>query len=352
MPSAAPVTQQLPPQAVIMQMAMGALVTKVVAEATRLNVPDLVKRHGPMSAQEMIAKGGVNADQSALERVLRACAGAGVFTEDESGRFGLNELSDTLTSDSPVSVKKIVELFGGITTRVVSELGATVRTGQPQVRAVFGMEFWDYLNANPKELEEFGEAMKSNSLNSLRGVLERCDFTGASRVADIGGGFGHLALALIEKYPHLHATVVDRPEVVRVSRQHLVVDDPGVAARLDRVGGDMFESVPPADVYIMKHIIHDWEDEKCIRLLENCRRSMQGDGRVICVDTILPPMGDTAGASAKLLDIVMLTHITGKERTEQQWAALYRGAGLEIRSITPLQDNFGTSIVEGAKRRT
>jgi ubiquinone/menaquinone biosynthesis C-methylase UbiE len=333
-----------------MQMAMGALVTKVVAEVTRLNIPDLVKRHGSMSAQEIIAKGGVSADRSALERLLRACAAAGVLTEDGSGRFGLNELSDTLTSDSPVSVKKIVEMFGGITTRVVSELGAAVRTGQPQVQAVFGMEFWDYLNANPKELEEFGEAMKSNSLNSLRGVLEKCDFAGASRVADIGGGFGHLALALLEKYPRLQATVVDRPEVVRVARQHLQVKDPGVAARLEYAGGNMFESVPPADVYIMKHIIHDWEDEKCIRLLENCRRSLQGDGRVICVDAVLPPVGNTGGMAAKLLDIVMLTHITGKERTEQQWTDLYHAAGLKIRSITPIQDNFGTSILEGVKQ--
>jgi len=349
MQSAATVTEPLPPQAIVMQMAMGALVTKVIAEATRLNIPDLVKRYGPLSVQDLIAKGGFGADPSALQRVLRACAGAGVFTEDESGRFGHNELSDTLTSDSPVSVKKIVELFGGMIARVAAELDATVRTGQPQVRAVYNMELWEYLNANPKELEEFGEAMKSNSLNSLRGVLEKCDFSEARRVADIGGGFGHMALALIEKYPHLEAVVLDRHEVVRVARQHLPVNDPRTAERLDYIHGDMFESVPVADVYIMKHIIHDWEDEKCIQLLKNCCRSMHSGGRVVCVDAVLPPMGNTAGMPAKLLDIVMLTHITGKERTEQEWTDLYRAAGLQIRSITPIQDNFGTSIVEGVK---
>ena len=168
MPSEAPVMQPLPPQAVVMQMTLGALVTKVVAEATRLNIPDLVKRHGPMNTQEIIVKSGIIADASALERMLRACAGAGVFTEEASGRFGPNELSDTLTADSPVSVKKIVELFGGIVFRVASELSVAVSSGQPQIRSVFGMQFWDYLNANPKELEEFGESMKSNSLKSLR----------------------------------------------------------------------------------------------------------------------------------------------------------------------------------------
>ncbi|HMD48588.1 MAG TPA: methyltransferase [Bryobacteraceae bacterium] len=349
MSSTAGAAPEHPPQATIMQMAMGALLTSVMAEATRLNIPDLVRNYGPMTAQEIIAKAGIPADASALERVLRACAAAGIFSEDSGGRFGPNEFSDTLTADSPVSVKKIVELFGGMILRMASEISPTVRTGQPQFRAAYGLQFWDYLHANPRELEEFGEAMKSNSLNSLRGVLQKCDFSSASRVADVGGGFGHLALALIEKYPHLHATVVDRPEVVGIAGQHLPVKDPTVAARLQYSGGDMFESVPAADVYIMKHIIHDWEDERCIRLLGNCRRAMHGDGRVISVDTVLPPLGDCGGTPAKLLDIVMLTHITGKERTEQQWQALYRAAGLKIQSITAIQDNFGTSIVEGVK---
>ncbi|HYK16573.1 MAG TPA: methyltransferase [Bryobacteraceae bacterium] len=350
MPATGAVPEHLP-QALIMQMAMGALVTNVMAEATRLNIPDLVKGDGPMTAEEIIAKAGITANTCALERVLRACASVGVFSEDSAGRFGPNELSDTLTADSPVSVKKVVELFGGMISRMACEVGGTVRTGQPQFKAVFGLPFWDYLHANPKELEEFGEAMKSNSLNSLRGVLDKCDFANASHVADVGGGFGHLALALIEKYPHLRATVYDRPEVVHIAGQHLAVKDSSVAARLEYTGGDMFESVPSADVYIMKHIIHDWEDLRCVRLLENCLRAMHGGGRVICVDTVLPSMGDSSGTPAKLLDIVMLTHITGKERTEQQWHALYRSAGLRVERITPIQDNFGTSIVEGVKDR-
>jgi hypothetical protein len=93
----------------------------------------------------------------------------------------------------------------------------------------------------------------------------------------------------------------------------------------------MFESVPPANVYIMKNIIHDWEDEKCIRLLENCRLSMQGDGRVICVDSVIPPMGNAAGTAGKFSDIGMLVSIAGRERTEAQWNHLYRTAGFEIR---------------------
>jgi hypothetical protein len=344
------VSQPEPPQAQILQMVMGGWVAKVIAEATRLGVPDIVKKQGPLTAAEMVA-GGIEAVPDALERLLRAGASVGIFTEDESGRFGATELSDVLTSDAPESVKKLVEGMGGQWLRMYGELFDAVRTGKSQTHKVFGMGWWDYLNANPQELEDFGEAMKSNSQNSLRGVLEHCDFADVETVADVGGGFGHLAVALLEKYAGLRAAVVDVPDLIPVARQRFPVSDPAVASRLEYVGGDMFESVPAAEVYIMKHIIHDWVDEKCIRLLKNCYNSMQGNGRVICVDSVLPPLGVTESTPAKLLDLLMLTGIDGKERTEVQWRELYGVAGFEVSCITPIHDNFGTSIVEGAKRQ-
>ena len=345
------VQDTLPPQAVIMQMMMGAWVTKIISESTRLGIPDLVAQHGAVRASDMTAVHGVDAQPDALHRLLRACAGVGIFTEDGEGRFGPTDLSGVLTISSPVSVKKLVEAIGGPWYKGWTEFFESVRTGQPQARKVFGMEWWDYLNANPKELEDFGEAMKSNSLNSLRGVLEHCDFTSVKKIADIAGGFGHLAVALAEKYSGMQAIVMDVPQVIALARTHAPAGSPEIAERIRYVGGDMFEAVPPAEVYIMKHIIHDWEDEKCVRLLGNCVRSMQGDGRVICVDSVLPSMGDTGGIAAKLLDLQMMVFITGRERTQDQWKALYQAAGLEIKQIVPIHDNFGTSIVEGVRRQ-
>jgi hypothetical protein len=107
--------------------------------------------------------------------------------------------------------------------------------------------------------------------------------------------------------------------------------------------------VPPADAYILKHIIHDWDDEHCLRLLRNCHSSMEGNGVLVCVDSVLPPMGDTGATPAKLLDVLMLLAIGGKERTKLQWEDLYRASGFQIKSIIQLHDNFGTSIVEGVK---
>jgi hypothetical protein len=334
-----------------MQMAMGALVSKAMSDITRLGIPDVVKKHGALAAREMLSH-GIDANADALERALRACASFGLFTESADGRFGPTELSNVLAVDTPGSVKWMVQMLGGAAFRVWTGLKDAIQTGEPQSRSTLGMEFWDFLSANPKELEEFGQAMQSNSNASMAGVLENCDLSGATKVVDVAGGFGHLVIALLDKYPKLKGVLLDLPELIPVAKQKLPAPD-AVAPRLEYIGGSMFDAMPPADVYIMKHIIHDWDDARCLRLLKNCADAMQpamlGAGRVICVDAVVPPMGDTGGLSAKLLDLNMLAMITGKERTRAQWEDLYARAGLRIKSMTLLMDNFGTSIIEGVK---
>jgi hypothetical protein len=337
----------VPPQAVAMQMAMGALVSKTMSDMTRLGIPDVLKKHGALTAREMLTH-GIEAHAESLERALRTSASFGLFTESADGRFGPTDLSNVLAVDTPGSVKWMVQLLGGPAYRVWVGLKDAIQTGEPQSRSTLGMEFWDFLSANPKELEDFGQAMQSNSHASMAGVLEKCDLSGATKVVDVAGGFGHLVMALLEKYPKLQGVLLDLPELIPVAKQKLPPLD-SVAPRLEYIGASMFESVPPADVYIMKHIIHDWDDARCVQLLKNCCAAMKGVGRVICVDAVIPPMGDTGGLSAKLLDLNMLAMITGKERTRAQWEDLYARAGLRIASITPLTDNFGTSIIEGVK---
>jgi ubiquinone/menaquinone biosynthesis C-methylase UbiE len=291
---------------------------------------------------------GVNA--GALQRVMRACASVGVFTEDADGKFGLTPLSEVLTTDSPVSVKAMAREAGGWWLKGFGPLGDVVRTGEPQAKQVCGMDsWWEFLNANPKELEAFGESMQSNSLASLRGVLEHGDFTGVKKLVDIGGGFGHLTIALLEKYRDLQGVVLDVPDLIPVAKKSLPVKDPQVAARLEYVGGDMFTSVPRADAYIMKHIIHDWDDERAHKLLTTCHKNLEPNGRLICVDAVLPPLGDTGAAPAKFMNILMLAMIRGKERTRKEWEALYSAAGFRVSRVTQLQDNVGTSIVEGVR---
>jgi Dimerisation domain len=169
MDSATTIQQPPPPEAVVIQMVMGAWVSKVISDVTRLNVPDVLKQHGSMSAAEMIGRHGVEARPECLERALRACASLGIFTESAAGEFGPTKLSDALTMDSPVSVKRLVESLAGSWWKVWTGLCDAIRTGEPQARKQLGMEWWDYLKANPKEMEDFGEAMKSTSLSSMKG---------------------------------------------------------------------------------------------------------------------------------------------------------------------------------------
>jgi hypothetical protein len=340
--------QALPPQAVVIQMVMGGWVAHSISQISRLNVPDALKKSGPQTAAQLVA-GGIDANIEALHRVMRACASVGLFSEDSNGRFGLTPLSDVLTADSPGSVKVVAQEMGSTWDQMFGGIAEGIRTGEPQSRNLFGLEWWDYLKANPKEMETFGEAMKSNSVNSMRGVLEKGDFTKSRTVVDVGGGFGHLVVALLEKYSNLRGVLLDMPDLIPVARKSLPISDPSVASRLEYVGGDMFESVPRGDTYILKHIIHDWDDERSLRLLRNCHASMEGDGLLLCVDSVIPPLGDTGTPTAKFLDLLMMLAIRGKERTRQQWEDLYRAAGFRITSVTPLDDPLGVSIVAGAK---
>ena len=340
----------LPPQAAVMQMVMGAWVSQTISSVTRLDIPDLLQQHGPLTASQLTSAHGVAASPEFLHRVLRACASAGIFTEDADGRFGPTPLSEVLTASSAASLKKLVEVFGGLWWRVWTGLPEALGEGAPQAKARLGMEYWDYLNAHPKDMEDFGEAMKSNSAASMLGVIEHCDFSSARKVVDVGGGLGHMAIELLRRNPQLTASVVDLEDLIPIAHKHAESVEPDVLARLSFVGGDMFADVPAGDRYILKHIIHDWDDDRCIRLLQNCRARMEGDGRVYCVDAVLPPLGNTAAGPSKFLDINIMLFIPGRERTEAEWRQLYYEAGLEVVSIVPLQDNFGTSIVEGTRR--
>ena len=328
-------------------MAMGGWISAAIAGIARLNIADELSARGPMTAAEIASNLNLNADS--LQRVLRACASVGLFTEDASGKFGLTPLSEVLTTASPASIKAFVREMGGWWLKMFHTLPDGVRTGKPQVRQVVGMDsWWEFLNANPEELENFGESMKSNSLASMRGVLAHYDFSGVRKIVDIGGGFGHLAIALLEKYPSLRATVFDLPDLTPVSKKNFSGTE-DVASRLEFTGGDMFSSVPAGDCFIMKHILHDWNDERSQAILRACHRSLEPNGRLLCVDSVLPPLGDTGATPAKFLDLLMMLGLDGKERTRQQWEDLYASAGFRLRNIIPLQDNFGTYIVEGVK---
>jgi SAM-dependent methyltransferase len=341
-------TEEKPPQAILFEMLFGAWTAKILAEVVRLNVPDALDL-GAMTADELVTRGGIKANPRALHRALRACAALGVVTEDGAGRFGPTRLSTLLMSDTPGTLKRFVEYSGGLLWKVWTGLPEGLATGESQARAQLGMDFFEYLAAHPKSLEEFGETLRVHSAITNRGVLERYDFSGIRKLVDVGGGVGHLVIGVLERYPEIAAVVFDRPEAVATAPTDAPVRDPAVAARLGYLGGDMFQGVPPADAYVFKLIMHNWDDESCARLLQSASGALEPGGRVICVDTVMPPLGDTSDVPSKLLDLNMMLLLPGRERTRVEWEALYRDAGLAITAMIPIPDAFNIFVIEGRR---
>jgi hypothetical protein len=337
---------ECPPHAHVMQMMMAAWTAQTIAALTRLDVPELMQEHGPLTARQLAEEHGVDAKPEFLQRALRAGAGAGIFTEDAAGRFGPTALSEVLTLGSPASVKRFVELIGGRWWGLFGALPDALRTGRHVTAAEPGAPS---VPADPAHRRRFGEAMKSR-VDSTRGVLERCDFSRARTLVDVGGGFGHLAVAILRRHPHVRTVVLDLPDVIALAEEEAAGEDAAVRERLRFVGGDMFVDVPPGDTYVLRAVVHDWDDASVIRVLGHCRARLPGDGRILCVDNVLPPLGDTGCASTKLLDMLMMVSLPGKERTEAEWRALYEAAGLRLASITPINPRSGESVVEGVAR--
>lgn len=337
------------PRSMLLQMITGYWVTKLVSEVTRLGIPDALERHGLLTAAELTQRAQVQAHPQALERALRACAALGVVSEDAEARFGPTAISKLLTRDAPGSLKALAEYQARLPWQLWTGLPEALRTGEPQANAQLGMPFFEYLSAHPDSMAEFAEAMKANSFNANHGVLAHYDFSGVRKIVDVGGGLGHLVLALLERYPQLQGIVFDLPDVVAAARRQLQVENPSAAGRLEYAAGDMFAALPAADAYILKMVIHDWDDARGIAILRGCRERLEGDGPVICVDIVLPPFGDVSDAIGKLLDLNIMLAVPGKERTRAEWEALYRAAGLEVTAIIPIPDRFGLCIIEGRK---
>lgn len=337
-----------PPHAILQEMLFGAWTAKILAEVVRLGVPDALAA-GPMTAGELVRGAGIRAHPGALHRALRACASLGIVSEDEEGRFGPTRLSALLTRDAPGTMKGYVEFSGGLLWKVWTGLPEALATETPQARAQLGMEFFEYLAAHPKSLEDFGEALKVHSAVVNKGVLERYDFSGIRTFVDVGAGFGHLAVAVLGKYLDTRGVVFDLPEVVDAAPVRVPVRSDAIGQRLTYVAGDMFKSVPPADAYVLKLILHDWDDASCATILRNCCEKLEPGGRVIAIDAVLPPLGDVSDVPSKLLDINMMMLLPGKERTRVEWEALYRGAGLAITAMIPIPDAYNTVVIEGRR---
>ncbi len=330
----------LPPDAQLLQLVLGMFVSRALGVVAELGVADLLKE-GPMGLSELARRTGSNPD--GLYRVLRALAAAGVFEAHADRQFANNELSTFLRADVQGSVRANALWFSDVSGWTAwGRLDHSVRTGKPAFDEVFGSDCFTWLEGHASSFSIFQQAMTGLSAASGNAVAAAYDFSPIRTLVDVGGGHGTLLSLIIDHFPDLKGVLFDRPEVIQSAGD--VLNRGGHAADIQAIAGNFFEGVPAgADAYILKHIIHDWDDEHCVLVLSNCRRAMAPGGRVLVADFVLSDRPDAT--LAKLIDLEMLVMTPGgRERTEREVSSLLERAGLRFARIIPTQSRV--AVVE------
>jgi O-methyltransferase domain/Dimerisation domain len=315
-------------------------VSQAIYVAATLGIADLLK-DGPKSTDELAETTHTHAPT--LYRLLRALASVGIFTETD-GRFGLTPLAEYLRTDTPGSLRAFVRLIGQQSFwRSWGHLLHSVRTGEPAFRKVHGTGPFEYWAGHPEEAAVFDAAMTSLSSGVVDAVVRSYDFSGISVLVDVGGGEGELLAAILAANPYLRGILFDQLHVVGTAEA--LLERAGVADRCEVVGGSFFEAVPAgADAYLLKSVIHDWDDEAAIKILRACRSAMDERGKLLVVERVVRP--GNAPDPAKFSDLNMLVIPGGQERTADDFELLYAEAGFKLSDIIRTASLY--NIIEGS----
>jgi hypothetical protein len=325
----------------LLDLVRGYSKSQIVHAMASLSIAECLAER-PASLVTLSQKTGANAD--ALRRLLRAAASLGLVRIDNDDHFASTPMLEWLRAEKPLSVRATAMMLGSPGLWLPwGRLVEAVKTGEAQAVATLGGPHFDYLAANPGEAALFAKAMQASSELVQAEVVRLLDAEKVGTAVDVGGSNGALLCAVAAANPALKGIVYDLPHaregaVAFIARQ-------GLADRVTAVSGDFFDSVPPADLYLMKHILHDWDDKACVKLLMNCRRAMKADGRVAVVELRLGPMGEPG--LAPLMDLMMLVLEGGRERTADEYGALFAAAGLNLAAVKETNSPF--SIFEAVQ---
>jgi hypothetical protein len=321
-----------------MQLLSGGMIAGAVSTLARLGVADHLEA-GPQSAEELAVK--IGAQPGPLYRLMRATASVGVLAEGPDGRFSQTPMSAVLSTKGSPSLRGWA-IFNTQDWHMLGweHLEYCVRTGKQSLEDIYGKHAFEFFAEEPVA-GVFNQAMTDLSRLDSRAVAEAYAFEAMRTIVDVGGGHGLLLATILQRHPHLTGTLYEMPVVVEGAKQGPLGP---VMDRCKLVVGDMFASVPAgADVYIMKHIIHDWPDETAIGLLKNCRQGVNAGGKLLVVDAVIDP--GNGFNFAKFLDLEMLIFPGGLERTETQFRKIFSAAGWKLERV--IATASGVSIVEG-----
>ena len=327
-----------PPPATLLQMMTGYWVSQALHVAAKLGIADLLA-DGPVDCEDLAAATDTHAPS--LQRVLRALASVGVFTEVSPGSFALTPLAELLRTETPGSMRALAIMYAEEQYRAWGELLHSVRTGEMAFDHQFGMGYFEYLAQHPEADRVFNEAMTGWTHQLVGAVVDTYDFSPFKTIVDVGGGYGALLAAILRSNPGARGVLFEQPHVVASAEEQLVAA--GVADRCTFVGGDFFAAVPTGgDAYVLSQILHDWDDERCVAILGQCRRVMPDHGKLLVVELVLPE-GDEPFLG-KWLDLHMLVLLGSRERTAAEYDTLFRAAGFKLARVVPTPP--GPSVVE------
>lgn len=327
----------------LIELLFGFFPAQVIQVAARLAIADHLAA-GPRSAAQLAVSTGT--DEAALYRLLRALVCIEVLGEPTPGSFELTERGDLLRSDVAGSIRNLAMLFCGHESwRAWGELEHSVRTAEPAWAHLFGLPF-DYFPAHPELNAIFNKAMAEGSRMAAPGVVAAGDFARFGTVADVGGGNGTLLTAVLDAHPQVRGILFDT--AAGLGEASAVLDGAGVSDRCRLVTGDFFDAAPEgADAYLLKSVIHDWDDDRSVAILRNCRTAMPPGGTVLVVEPVMPARPEPSPDVFFMVmsDLNMLL-IGGRERTEEEFRIVFAAAGLTLRSVTRCPGPTNFSVLE------
>jgi hypothetical protein len=312
------------------QMMTGGVVAQSIAVAAELGVADQLTDSEKTTSQLAAI---LDTDEEKLHRLLRFLAGIGVFQMNGNGAWQLTPAARLLLDDEPGSIRAGARLLGGAAS-VYPRLIENIRTGTCSYNLAYGKPLFEDLQTKPEEAAIFDAAMNSFHGGETEAVLAAYKYDGVQTLADIGGGAGTAIIATLKQYPALRGILFDQADVVQRSAE--TIKAAGLESRCAIQAGNFFESIPAgADAYSMRHIIHDWPDDLCIKILSNIRKVIPSNGRLLIIESVIPEGNDFA--PAKLFDMLMMLFPDGKERTEAEYRKLLSASGFALHSVTPTQ---------------
>jgi hypothetical protein len=318
-----------PPPVQMMQMLSGFQLSQALYVAAKLGIADRLL-NGPRSVPEIAD--AIGADPSALGRLLRTLASLGVFTESEPGVFAVTPLGRTLASEEPGSVREMALMWMETHYDPFSRLIDTVKTGVTAADLHYGEPFFDWISQHPDQVSQFTKAM-ANLTNGIKaGAVTAYDFNGAGSIVDIGAADGALLAQILAGAPSATGVAFDLPHVIADAAP--AMKGHGLGDRLRAESGNFFEAVPAgADTYLLSLVIHDWDDERAGKILENICKAAKPGATILALEPVMPA-GDEPHMS-KMLDLTMLAMTGGLERTEDEHRQLFERAGLTFQRIIP-----------------